>query len=81
MEIWRAEPGDVVRLPASFYPREVTVTDSEYTPGGCNRVHWQADRAHGSTVLPELLEVDLLDTERPDKQAFVFLEPELEAEA
>jgi hypothetical protein len=77
MEIWRAEPGDVVRLPASCYPREVTITDSEYAPGGCNRVHWQAGRAYGSTVLPQLLEVDLLSTERPDKQVFVLSEPEV----
>jgi hypothetical protein len=31
-------------------------------------------------VLPELLEVDLVDTERPDKQAFVTPEREPEAE-
>ena len=79
MEIWRAEPGDVLRLPASCYPREVTVTDSEYAPGECNRIHWVAGEAQGSTVLPELLEVGLLHTERPDKQVFVTPAPELEA--
>jgi hypothetical protein len=79
MEIWRAEPGDVVRLPASCYPRIVVVTDREYAPGECNRIHWVADGAHGPVVL---LEVELLDTERPDKQVFVTpdSQPELEAE-
>ena len=80
MEIWQVEPVDVVRLPASFYPRVVRVTDSEYAPGECNRIHWVAAEAYGSTVLPELLEVGLLDTERPDKQVFVTPEPEPEAE-
>jgi hypothetical protein len=79
IEIWRAEPGDVVRLPASCWPRVVTVTDSEYAPGGCNRIHWQAGQAHGSTVLPDLLEIDLLSTTRPDKQVFVTHETEPEA--
>lgn len=76
MEIWRAEPGDVLRLPESCYPRVVTVTDSEYAPGECNRIRWEADRAYGSTVLPELLEVDLLRTERQDKRAFLAAGPE-----
>jgi hypothetical protein len=78
MEIWRAEPGDVVRLPASCWPRVVTVTDSEYAPAGCNRIHWQAGPASGSTFLPDLLEVDLLLTPRPDKQVFITSEPEAE---
>ena len=83
MEIWQAEPGDVVRLPASCWPREVSVTDSEYASGGeYNRIHWEAGRAHGSTVLPDRLNVDLLDTERQDKRPFMTPEsrPEPEAE-
>jgi hypothetical protein len=80
MEIWRAEPGDTLWLPRSCYPHQVTVTDSEYAGPGYNRIHWEADGVRGSTVLPELLEVDLVDTERPDKQAFVTPEREPEAE-
>ena len=57
----------------------VTVTDSEYAPGGCNRIRWQAARARGSTVLPDLLQIDLLSTERPGKQPFVTPDPEPEA--
>lgn len=76
MEIWRAEPGDVVRLPASCWPHVVTVTDSEYAPGGCNRIHWQTERAYGSMILPDLLEINLLSTMRPGKQVFVTPEPE-----
>ena len=79
MELWRAEPGDVVRLPESFWPRVVTVTDSEYARGECNRIHWEAPGARGSTVLPDLPEIDLLSTERPGKQPFVLIEPEPEA--
>jgi hypothetical protein len=79
MEIWQAGPGDVVRLPASCYPRMVTVTGSEYAAHGCNRIHWEAGRAHGSTVLPDTLQVDLLHTARADKQAFLTPQPEPEA--
>ena len=81
MQIWRAEPGDVVRLPVSCYPREVTVTDSEYAPGECNRVHWVAIRSSDPKAPPVMLEVDLLATERPDKRAFVTPPPEPEPEA
>jgi hypothetical protein len=80
MEIWQAEPGDIVRLPASCYPRVVTVTGSEYAPDGCNRIHWEADQAHGSTVLLGTLQVSLLHTARADKQAFLAPQPEPEAE-
>jgi hypothetical protein len=71
IQIWRAEPGDVVQLPASCSPRVVTVTGSGYAPAGCNRIRWQAGRAYGSTVLPDLLEAGLRSTPRPGKQVLV----------
>ena len=77
MEIWRAEPGDVVRLPASCWPRVVLVTDCDSIDGktDLNRLSWEDEDegARGSTVLPDSLEVDLLFTERDDKR--VFLSP------
>ena len=76
MELWRAEPGDVVRLPASCWPRVVLVDDCEGTSkAGLNRLHWadEDEGAHGSLVLPDTLEVDLLFTERDSKR--VFLSP------
>lgn len=74
MEIWRAEPGDVVRLPASCWPRIVIVTDCEGTGlVGFNRLCWEAEDegAGGSTVFPDELDVDLLHTEREGKQCFL----------
>lgn len=74
MEIWRAEPGDVVRLPASCWPRVVIVTDCEGTDSVLyNRLSWEDEDAgaRGSTVLPESLEVDLLFTERDGKRCFM----------
>jgi len=75
MELWRAEPGDVVRLPASCWPRTVLVTDADAVHGQAEfvRLSWEDDDegARGSTVLPDALEVDLLFTERADKQCFV----------
>ena len=75
MEIWRAEPGDVVRLPASCWPRVVVVTDCDSVEGktDLNRLSWEDDDegARGSTVLPDSLEVDLLFTERGDKRCFL----------
>lgn len=74
MELWRAEPGDVVRLPASCFPRVVIVTDCEGTAIiGLNRLSWEDEDegVSGSTVLPESLEVDLLFTERADKRPFL----------
>lgn len=77
MELWRAEPGDVVRLPASCWPRVVIVTDCDGTEGSVlyNRLSWEDEDegARGSTVLPGTLEVDLLFTERAGKR--VFLSP------
>ena len=75
MELWRAEPGDVVRLPASCWPRVVIVTDCEGASGATdlNRLSWEDEDngARGSTVLPDSLEVDLLFTERTDKRVFL----------
>lgn len=74
MEIWRADPGDVVRLPASCWPRIVIVTDCEGTDSALySRLSWEDEDegAHGSTVLPESLEVDLLFTERDGKRCFM----------
>jgi hypothetical protein len=75
MELWRAEPGDVVRLPASCWPRVVIVTDCEGVTGSTefNRLSWEDEDegAHGSTVLPDTLEVDLLFTGRDGKRAFL----------
>jgi hypothetical protein len=75
MELWRAEPGDVVRLPASCWPRTVVVTDCEGVTCGTdfNRLSWEDEDegVRGSTVLPDALEVDLLFTERADKQPFL----------
>ena len=75
MELWRAEPGDVVRLPASCWPRTVIVTDCDGAGPGYNRLWWEDDDegARGSTVLPDTLEIDLLYTERDTKR--VFLSP------
>lgn len=77
MELWRAEPGDVIRLPASCWPRVVIVTGCDGTACGpdFNRLHWadEDEGAYGSVVLPGTLEVDLLYTEREDKR--VFLSP------
>lgn len=77
MELWRAEPGDVVRLPASCWPRVVIVTDCDGIDGSAlyNRLSWEDEDegARGSVVLPESLEVDLLFTERAGKR--VFLSP------
>ena len=77
MELWRAEPGDVVRLPASCWPRVVIVTGCDGVDGSTefNRLSWEDDDegVRGSTVLPDTLEVDLLFTERDDKR--VFLSP------
>ena len=75
MELWRAEPGDVIRLPASCWPRTVIVTDCDGTACGpdFNRLSWEDEDegARGSTVLPDALEVDLLYTGREDKQCFL----------
>lgn len=75
MELWRAEPGDVVRLPASCWPRVVIVTDCDGIDGktDLNRLSWEDDDegARGSTVLPDSLEVDLLFTGRDDKRCFL----------
>ena len=75
MELWRAEPGDVVRLPVSFWPRIVAVTDCEAADSGpdFNRLSWDAedDGFRGSTVLPDGLEIDLLYTGRDDKRCFL----------
>jgi hypothetical protein len=78
MELWRAEPGDVVRLPASCWPRVVIVTDCEGVDGSVlyNRLSWEDEDegARGSTVLPDTLEVDLLFTERAGKRPFLACE-------
>jgi hypothetical protein len=75
VEIWRAEPGDVVRLPASCWPRVVIVTGCEGVAGTTdfNRLSREDDDegVRGSTVLPDTLEVDLLYTERADKRPFL----------
>ena len=75
MELWRAEPGDVIRLPASCWPRTVIVTDCDGVNGktDLNRLSWEDEDegARGSTVLPDSLEVDLLFTERDDKRCFL----------
>ena len=73
MELWRAEPGDVLRLPPSCWPRIVEVTDAEGTglKGDWTRLHWETDTARGSTILPDMLEADLLHTGRADKRPFL----------
>lgn len=75
MELWRAEPGDVVRLPASCWPRVVIVTDCDGVHGktDLNRLSWEDEDngASGSTVLPDTLEIDLLYTERGAKRVFL----------
>jgi hypothetical protein len=73
MELWRAEPGDVVRLPASCFPRVVIVTDCEGAGPDFNRLSWEDEDegVSGSTVLPEALEIDLLFTGRDGKQCFL----------
>jgi hypothetical protein len=75
MEVWRAEPGDVVRLPASCWPRVVLVTGCAAVYGTTEfvRLSWEDEDegAYGSTVLPDTLEVDLLFTERADKRCFL----------
>lgn len=78
MELWRAEPGDVLRLPPSWWPRTVIVTDAEATAlrGEWVRIWWETDEGRGSTVFPDALDADLLHTERPDKAP--FLAPEAE---
>ena len=49
MEMWRAGPGDVLRLPPSFWPRVIEVTDAEGThlKGDWTRLHWETDDARG----------------------------------
>lgn len=75
MELWRAEPGDVVRLPASCWPRVVIVTGCDGVHGktDLNRLSWEDEDngASGSTVLPDTLEIDLLYTERGAKRVFL----------
>jgi hypothetical protein len=74
VELWRAEPGDVVRLPASCWPRTVIVTGCDGTSSGpdFNRLSWEDDEgARGSLVLPDTLEVGLLYTGREDKRPFL----------
>jgi hypothetical protein len=70
MELWRARPGDVIRIPG-HYPAAVTVTDSDYAGVGFNRLHWETDDEHGWTALPDETDVELLFTESPDMKVFV----------
>lgn len=70
MELWRARPGDVIRIP-SHYPAAVTVTDSEDAGVGFNRLHWETEDEHGCTALSDETDVDLLFTESLGMKVFV----------
>lgn len=70
-EVWRLEPGDVIRLEGHF-PPVITVTGTGGARGGCDRIWWAAGASYGELNLPRNLEVRLLATQDPRRQIWVI---------
>jgi hypothetical protein len=63
-EVWRLEPGDVIRVPGRW-PEAVTVTETGYGGPAHDRVEWTAQvdglgKMRGDWRLPRGLAVELL---------------------